>query len=107
MQLGMIGLGRMGANMVRRLMRAGHTCAVYDRSADAVAALATEGAKGTASVAKLAAALHPPRVVCLMVPAGAVDATIDELVPHLSDGDTIIDGGNSHYHDSMRRAGRL
>ncbi len=107
MQLGMIGLGRMGANMVRRLMRGGHTCVVYDRSRDAVEALVAEGATGAASAAELARQLQAPRAICLMVPAAVVDAAIDELIPHLEDGDTIIDGGNSHYHDDIERAKRL
>jgi len=107
MQLGMIGLGRMGANMVRRLIRAGHTCVVYDRSAQVVAALSTEGATGTASLAEFVTKLDTPRAVCLMVPAGVVDATIDELLPLLHSGDTVIDGGNSHYQDDISRAKRL
>ena len=107
MQLGMIGLGRMGANMVRRLMRNGHTCIVYDRSSDAVATLANEGASGSLALTDLVAKLAAPRVICLMVPAGVVDASIAELVPLLSSGDTLIDGGNSHYHDSITRAKTL
>jgi 6-phosphogluconate dehydrogenase len=104
MQLGMIGLGRMGANMVRRLMRAGHPCVVYDRSAEAVAALAKEGAAAAGSLREFVSRLGAPRVGCLMVPAAAVDSSIAELLPLLSDGDTLIDGGNSHYHDGVRRA---
>ncbi len=107
MQLGMIGLGRMGAGMVRRLMRAGHACVVYDRSAEAVAALVQDGAVGCASLAELAQKLDRPRTVCLMVPAAVVDASIDALVPLLETDDTIIDGGNSHYHDDIARAKRL
>jgi 6-phosphogluconate dehydrogenase len=107
MQLGMVGLGRMGAGMVRRLMRAGHACAVYDRSPKAVAALVEDGAIGCASLAELAKALTRPRTVCLMVPAAFVDSSIDELVPLLEVDDTIIDGGNSHYHDDIARAQRL
>jgi 6-phosphogluconate dehydrogenase len=107
MQFGMIGLGRMGGNMVRRLMRAGHACVVYDRSADAVAALAGEGATGATSVAELVAALDPPRHICLMVPAAVVDLAIRDLTPLLAPGDTVIDGGNSHYHDDIARAARL
>ena len=107
MQLGMIGLGRMGANMVRRLIKAGHTCVVYDRSAQAVAALATDGPAGATSLAEFVTKLDTPRAVCLMVPAGVVDATIDELFPLLHSGDTVIDGGNSHYQDDISRAKRL
>ncbi len=108
MQLGMIGLGRMGGNMARRLMRGGHTCVVYDRSADAVKALATEGAKGCDSVGALVAGLAKPRHVWLMVPAGeATEQTINELAEVLDAGDTIIDGGNSYFKDDVRRAKRL
>jgi 6-phosphogluconate dehydrogenase len=107
MQLGMIGLGRMGANMVERLMRAGHTCVAYDRSAEAVAATASKGATGAKSLAEFVQKLDKPRAVWLMVPAGVVDASLAELVPLLSPGDTIIDGGNSHYADDIRRAGEL
>ena len=104
MQLGMIGLGRMGANMVRRLMKAGHECVVYDRSAEAVAQLAGEGATGASSVADLATKLKGPRAVWLMVPAAVVDASIAEVSAHLAKGDTLIDGGNSYYVDDIRRA---
>ena len=104
MQLGMIGLGRMGANMVRRLMKAGHECVVYDRSAEAVARLAGEGAVGATSVADLVAKLKGPRAVWLMVPAAVVDASIAEVSAHLAKGDTLIDGGNSYYVDDIRRA---
>jgi len=107
MQLGMIGLGRMGANMVRRLMKDGHRCAVFDRSPDAVAALAKEGADGGASLAALVAKLAKPRAVWLMVPAAVVDQTIAEVLPHLEAGDTLIDGGNSYYVDDIRRAKEL
>jgi 6-phosphogluconate dehydrogenase len=107
MQLGMIGLGRMGANMVRRLMRNGHTCAVYDRSADAVGGLAAEGATGTNTLAAFVAALTPPRAIWLMVPAAVVDASIADLLPLLAPGDCIIDGGNSYYIDDIRRAKEL
>src|SRR3989475_5009 len=107
MKLGMIGLGRMGANMVRRLMRAGHSCAVFDRSPEAVQALAKEGAVGAASLDDLAAKLPAPRAIWLMVPAAVVDATVDDLAPRLGRGDTIIDGGNSYYVDDIRRAKRL
>jgi 6-phosphogluconate dehydrogenase len=107
MQLGMIGLGRMGANMVLRLQRAGHRCVVYDRNAGAVAALVEEGAVGTTDVADLCARLVPPRHVWIMVPAAAVDPVIDDLLPHLSPGDTLIDGGNSNYRDAIARSTRL
>ncbi|MBX6363121.1 MAG: NAD(P)-binding domain-containing protein, partial [Gemmatimonadetes bacterium] len=107
MQLGMIGLGRMGANMVRRLLRAGHDCVVYDVNAEAVAALEREGARGARSLDDLVARLRPPRAVWLMVPAALVDGEIGELAPRLSAGDTLIDGGNSWYHDDIRRAGEL
>jgi len=107
MQLGMIGLGRMGANMVRRLMKGGHECVVYDVSAEAVAELGGENAVGAASLAELAKKLTKPRAVWLMVPAGVVDATIADLVPHLEQGDIIIDGGNSYYIDDIHRAKEL
>jgi 6-phosphogluconate dehydrogenase len=107
MQVGMIGLGRMGANMVRRLMRGGHACVVYDRSSDAVATLASEGARGTHSLEEFVQALDKPRVVCLMIPAAFVDSSIEELAPLVEAGDTLIDGGNSHYHDDIARAKRL
>jgi 6-phosphogluconate dehydrogenase len=107
MQLGMIGLGRMGANMVRRLMKGGHACAVYDRSKDTVLALAKEGATGASSLFELVEKLAKPRSICLMVPAAYVDSSIEELIPLLEKGDTIIDGGNSHYHDDIARAKKL
>jgi len=107
MQLGMIGLGRMGANMARRLSRAGHECVVYDVSAPAVEALAREGATGTASLPAFVKALGRPRTVWIMVPAAIVDATLGSLAPLLERDDVIIDGGNSHYHDDIRRAGEL
>ena len=103
----MIGLGRMGANMVRRLMRGGHRCAGFDRSAQAVAGLAAEGATGASSLADLVAKLESPRAICIMLPAALVDATIDELVPLLAPGDVLIDGGNSHYQDDIARGKRL
>jgi 6-phosphogluconate dehydrogenase len=106
-QLGMIGLGRMGANMVRRLMRDGHDLVVYNRSPAPVQQLVGEGATGSASLAELVSKLETPRCVWLMVPAGVVDASLAELVPLLSKGDTIIDGGNSYYHDDLRRAAEL
>jgi 6-phosphogluconate dehydrogenase len=105
--LGMIGLGRMGANMVRRLLAGGHTCIVHDVSSDAVAALAAEGAVGAASMDDLVARLAPPRVVWLMVPAAVVDATLAKLVPTLARGDVVVDGGNSYYRDDVDRAKRL
>jgi 6-phosphogluconate dehydrogenase len=107
MQFGMIGLGRMGAGMVRRLMRGGHTCVVYDRSAAAVEALVKEGATGSGSLKEFVDKLQKPRALCLMVPAAFVDSSIEELAPLLEKGDTIIDGGNSHYHDDIARAKRL
>ena len=107
MQFGMIGLGRMGAGMVRRLKRAGHDCVVYDRVPQAVAALVAEGATGSASLAEFVAALALPRHLCLMVPAAYVDSSLDALVPLLAAGDTIIDGGNSHFQDDIARAARL
>jgi 6-phosphogluconate dehydrogenase len=107
MQLGMIGLGRMGANMVRRILAAGHSCVVYDRDSGAVEEMATAGAAGAASVAELARCLKPPRRVWVMVPAAVVDPVIDDLVGVLEPGDVIIDGGNSHYKDALRRAAAL
>jgi 6-phosphogluconate dehydrogenase len=107
MQLGMIGLGRMGSNMVRRLLRGGHDCVVFDMSPTAVATLVTEKADAATSLSDLAKRMARPRAVWLMVPAAAVDQTIADLVPHLDAGDTIIDGGNSHYVDDIRRAADL
>jgi 6-phosphogluconate dehydrogenase len=107
MQLGMIGLGRMGANMVRRLLRKGHECVVYDMSASAVADLAAEGASGASSLGDFVAKLRAPRAVWLMVPAAVVDRTIAELQPLLGAGDILIDGGNSYYVDDLRRAKEL
>ncbi len=107
MQLGMIGLGRMGANMVRRLMKNGHTCVVYDRSADTVKALAAEGAVGASSLDDFVAKLKPPRAAWLMVPAAAVDGSLAELAPKMQKDDTIIDGGNSYYIDDIRRQNEL
>ena len=107
MQLGMIGLGRMGANMARRLQRAGHACTGYDRDPAAGAALAADGIRAVASLEALVHTLEAPRAICIMVPAAHVDATIDALAPLLQAGDTIIDGGNSHYHDDIARATRL
>ena len=107
MQLGMIGLGRMGANMVRRLMKAGHDCVVYDVSPDSVKSLAGEGATSSESMADFVGKLEKPRSIWLMVPAAVVDGTLDELVPQLDEGDAVIDGGNSYYRDDIRRAKRL
>jgi 6-phosphogluconate dehydrogenase len=107
MQLGMIGLGRMGANMVRRLMKAGHDCVVYDVSPDSVKSLAGEGATGSESMADFVGKLEKPRSIWLMVPAAVVDGTLDELVPLLDEGDAVIDGGNSYYRDDIRRGKRL
>ena len=107
MQLGMIGLGRMGANMTRRLLRGGHQCVVFDMSAKAVAELAKENAVGAASLVEFVQSLTKPRAVWLMVPAAVVDKTIADLVPHLEHGDILIDGGNSYYIDDIRRAKEL
>src|SRR6516225_4139752 len=102
MQLGMIGLGRMGANMVRRLQKGGHTCVVYDRSADSVKQLQGEGATGSASLDDFVKKLQKPRAIWLMVPAGVVDATLHDLIPKLEKDDILIDGGNSYYIDDIR-----
>ncbi len=107
MQIGMIGLGRMGANMVRRLMRGGHQCVVFDMNAANVKQLAGEGAAGANSLAEFVKKLNKPRVIWLMVPAGVVDATLSQLVPLLESGDIVIDGGNSYYIDDIRRAKEL
>src|SRR5215472_14413712 len=107
MQLGMIGLGRMGANLVRRLMRDGHECVVYDVSADAVKTLEGEGAIGATQLADFVAKLTPPRAIWIMVPAAVVDSTLEQLVPSLDPGDIVIDGGNSYYRDDITRARRL
>ena len=107
MQLGMIGLGRMGANLVRRLMGDGHECVVYDVSADAIEALAGEGATPAASLAELVEKLAPPRAAWIMVPAGYVQDTLDELTGLMESGDAIIDGGNSYYRDDIDRAAAL
>ena len=104
MQIAMVGLGRMGANMVRRLTRGGHTCVVYDRSQDAVQGLVKEGAIGSTSLADMVSKLKKPRAVWLMVPAGVVDATVQDVRKHLEPGDIIIDGGNSYYVDDLRHA---
>src|SRR5271163_685380 len=107
MQLGMVGLGRMGANMVRRLLTGGHECVVFDMSPKAVEGLVDEKAIGSSSLADLAKKLEKPRAVWLMVPAAVVDETIADLLPALEAGDTIIDGGNSYYVDDIRRAHEL
>jgi len=107
MQVGMIGLGRMGANMVRRLMRGGHDCVVHDVSAEAIRGLVGEGAIGAPSLDDFVGRLRKPRVVWLMVPAALVDATLESLVGHLEAGDAIVDGGNSYYRDDVDRAKRL
>jgi 6-phosphogluconate dehydrogenase len=107
MKIGMIGLGRMGANMVTRLMRAGHECVVYDRDAQAVRELARAGAVAAADVADMCAKLTHPRAVWIMVPAAAVDSVISDLSPHMQAGDVLIDGGNSHYQEDIRHAKRL
>ena len=107
MQIGMIGLGRMGANMVRRLMRGGHQCVVFDKNSDNVKSLAKEGATGAASLEDFAAKLTLPRAVWLMVPAAGVDETLQDLGTHMQQDDIIVDGGNSHYIDDMRRAREL
>jgi 6-phosphogluconate dehydrogenase len=107
MQLGMIGLGRMGANLVRRLMRDGHHCVVYDRSPDVVKALQDEGADGASSITDFVGKLEQPRATWIMVPAAVVQSTIDQLRPLLDEGDIIIDGGNSYYRDDIDRARQL
>ena len=107
MQLGMVGLGRMGANMVRRLIKAGHHCTVFDMFPKAVEDLAKEGATGATSLADFVKKLEKPRAIWLMVPAAVVDKTIADLLPLLEKGDTLIDGGNSYYVDDIRRAKEL
>lgn len=107
MELGMIGLGRMGGNMVRRLMRGGHRCVVHDRSIEAVAALQEEGAVGTANLAGFVKSLATPRAIWIMVPAAAVDGALAELVPLLDRDDVIVDGGNSNFQDDQARSLRL
>jgi 6-phosphogluconate dehydrogenase len=104
MRIGMVGLGRMGANMVRRLIKGGHECVAYDNSADAVKAVVAQGAKGAKTFAELVEGLPAPRIVWVMVPASVVDSVIAQLRPLLKRGDVIIDGGNSNYHDDIRRA---
>jgi 6-phosphogluconate dehydrogenase len=107
MQLGMVGLGRMGANLVRRLMRDGHDCVVYDVNAEAVATLRAEGAVATGSLDEFVAALTPPRTAWVMVPAALTGDTVDALASRMSEGDVIIDGGNSYYRDDIERAEKL
>jgi 6-phosphogluconate dehydrogenase len=107
MQLGMVGLGRMGANLVRRLIRDGHSCVVYDVNADAVAGLVAEGATGADSLADFVSKLEAPRTAWLMLPAGITGKIMDEVVEHMSPGDTVIDGGNSYYRDDIARAKAL
>jgi 6-phosphogluconate dehydrogenase len=107
MQLGMIGLGRMGANIVRRLMRDGHECVVYDVSPDVVAQLESEGATGSTSLQDFVAKLDKPRAAWIMVPAAIVDKILDELVEYVEPGDILIDGGNSYYRDDVDRARKL
>ena len=107
MRIGMVGLGRMGSNMVRRLMKAGHECVVFDVSPDAVKGMEKEGAIGASSLEDLVKKLEAPRAVWLMVPAAVVNETADEVVPHLDKGDTLIDGGNSYYRDDIDRARKL
>ncbi len=107
MQLGLIGLGRMGANMARRLLAGGHQCVVFDRSPKAIEELTRARAVGASSVADLVKRLGTPRAIWLMVPAAVVDATVNDLLPHLTPGDILIDGGNSYYVDDIRRAQEL
>src|SRR5437879_379524 len=107
MQLGMVGLGRMGANMVRRLLKGGHECVVFDVSPKAVDGLVQEGAVGSSSLQDFAAKLDKPRAIWLMAPAAVVENTIADLLPHLEPGDILIDGGNSYYVDDIRRAKQL
>jgi 6-phosphogluconate dehydrogenase len=107
MELGMIGLGRMGRSMVVRLQRAGHTCVVFDVSQDAVQSLVKDGATGSSSLEDFVKKLSRPRAVWLMVPAGVVDTTLEKLIPLLEPDDVVIDGGNSYYHDDIRRAAEL
>src|SRR6476469_6564034 len=107
MQLGMVGLGRMGANLVRRLIRDGHSCVAFDVNADAVTALEADGATGSSSLADFVGRLTEPRAIWLMLPAAIVDRTLDQLIPLLDPGDIVIDGGNSYYRDDITRAKRL
>jgi 6-phosphogluconate dehydrogenase len=105
MQLGIIGLGRMGANMTRRLIEGGHECTVHDSHPESVQALVKQGAKDSTDLTALAKSLSKPRVVWLMAPAAAVDPVLASLTPLLERGDIVVDGGNSYYHDDIRRAG--
>ncbi len=109
MELGMIGIGRMGANMAQRLLRAGHTVVGYARHAEAVQARVKDGSisSGGTSLEDVVSKLSTPRIIWLMVPAASVDATLADLLPHLAEGDIIVDGGNSYYHDDIRRAAEL
>jgi 6-phosphogluconate dehydrogenase len=107
MQLGMVGLGRMGGNMVQRLLKGGHRCVVFDSSAANVASSVDKGAEGARSIAELVTRLTPPRIVWMMVPAPAVDSVLGEVSPHLHAGDIVVDGGNTHYVDDIRRAEEL
>jgi 6-phosphogluconate dehydrogenase len=107
MQVGMIGLGRMGGDMVRRLLKGGHDCIVHDRNPDAVSAMVEEGASGAGSVKEFIDKLDKPRAVWMMIPAGVVDDVLEEIIPHLEAGDVVIDGGNSYYRDDIRRAEKM
>ena len=107
-ELGIVGLGRMGANIARRLMRDGHRAVVYDVNADAIEELVGEGADGASSLEELASALSPPRAVWVMVPAGEItEKTVADVAEHLQKGDAVIDGGNTYYRDDIRRAAEL
>src|SRR4249919_2733717 len=107
MQIGMIGLGRMGSNMVQRLLKHGHECVVFDARPESVAGLQRMGAEGSGSLVDFVSKLQRPRAIWLMLPAAIVDQELAQLTPLLSEGDIVIDGGNSFYHDDMRRAGEL
>lgn len=107
MQLGMIGLGRMGSSMVRRLLKHGHTCVVHDVQASATAALVRDGATGATSLQEMVSRLAQPRAIWLMVPAAVVDQALGDLVPLLAAGDIVVDGGNSHYRHDIRRGAEL
>src|SRR5262245_1552769 len=107
MQLGMVGLGRMGANMVRRLLRAGHECVAFDTHPEPVREMTAEGATGVGTLEELVGALERPRAVWLMVPAAVVDQTLDSLLPLLDEDDVVVDGGNSYYRDDLRRSAWL
>ena len=107
LQLGMLGLGRMGAGMVRRMMKAGVRCVVYDVNPDAVKSLEADGAVGATDIADFVSKLEGPKTVWMMLPVALVDGIIDQLVPHLGDGDMIVDGGNSYYKDDLRRSKAL